>query len=134
MKLEMNLRLVKGYTTVKTETVSISMGDTGEVNQDEINLMVKSCSLLLENLEDKFDNAAKEYEEAEAASIARQKIVDEVQTTEKASYELRNDITELKKALARKECQMDGLIAGMNKEYIPTPDENNSQLLEVDDD
>jgi hypothetical protein len=129
MKLKVTVNVSKGWQSIQSEEMEIEVpGDA--IKQEEVNFLIGNANNMFRILTDRFmDFEEKQAKKAEVLKL-KNEVLEGVEQSNESAYTLRNDITELQKALARKECQMDGLIQGINNNFTPTPDEANPQLLD----
>lgn len=132
MKVSLSLNVLEGYSTIVEKKVEV---DVDEIKcPSDVREALEAIHTLAINKE------LLEFSDGVALDLFLR--MREKQITDKATEEakainnkppdhwkLTGEIADLKQALKRKECQLDGVIKGLNPDYIPTPDADGPQTL-----
>lgn len=132
MKVQVRLAIMEGYSSIHEEKVEVEVDHLDK--PVDVQLAVEKVLQLAENrgmFKPSYDHAVnlyiklrEHYIRNEAAKQAKLDAAPDMK-----AWQLQSKITELESALARKECQIDGMIKGINPDYVAQPDKTNTQDL-----
>lgn len=126
--MEITARVTIGpniYAHHVEKKVVIEVSDTDVTNAQQLKEHLKIAEKNLRDLVRNFDchEAAEKIRVKQDHERIKKELKDEMELEDKAKYELKSEIVELKKELKKRDCRLDGIIASHNEKYIP-PNEN----------
>lgn len=132
MKVKLSLSILESYTTIEEKKVEIECDEIKHPSDIRQALEAIHKLAIDKEILEFSDGVAldlflrmREHQIKEEAT--KQAKLDNVK--EPDSWRLRSDIDELKKALAQKTCQLDGVIKSHNPDYVPIQDQDKTQNL-----
>lgn len=129
MKVRLKVEFIKSYSAVYEDSVAVEVEDIENYDDIYIALGVLNDLVIKQNFLNPTLNRAVKMFYANKVSEAKADGIKEGKADNSADYTVRRERDEAMQALKRKECQLDGLIKGINPEFVPTVDENNPKEL-----
>lgn len=122
-KVRITLSFLDGYTTVLSQTLEqnvICMAGDDEILESDVIHTLNRLQNDFNSVANNFPVGDRLAEEKQKAEIAE--AVKEATAGESPTWKLNARIAELEKELARKSCQLDGVIQSVNPDYKPSVD------------